>query len=58
MALPRIAAGAFRILSTSVKYVGVIDEAKNLAASDKMQGFFASLRMTDVLVVLKVRGPS
>jgi hypothetical protein len=27
----------------------VIDEAKNLAASDKMRGFFASLRMTSVV---------
>jgi len=25
------------------------DKAKNLAASDKMRGFFASLRMTSVL---------
>jgi hypothetical protein len=29
----------------------VIDEAKNLAASDKMRRFFASLRMTSVVVV-------
>jgi hypothetical protein len=65
--LPRIAGmghpaeednGASRILSTWVNYVGVIDKAKNLAASEKMRGFFASLRMTSIgCGVLEVRGP-